>query len=209
MKNIFSIIILLFTTSIFAQNTFKATIISEKTKEILVGATASIIELNRTETSNEKGEIIFLNIPNGTFKIEISYIGYDKTVKNFSFPLNSPNKSYEFELEPSNNQLDEITVVSTTRSSRTIRDIPTRIEVLVGEELDEKSSMKPGDIKMLLNESTGIATQQTSAISGTANIRIQGLDGRYTQILKDGMPLYSGFSGGLSIMQIAPLDLNK
>ena len=209
MKNIFSIIILLFTTSIFAQNTFKATIISEKTKEILVGATASIIELNRTETTNEKGEIIFLNIPNGTFKIEISYIGYDKTAKNFSFPLNSLKKSYEFELEPSNNQLDEITIVSTTRSSRTIRDIPTRIEVLVGEELDEKSSMKPGDIKMILNESTGIATQQTSAISGTANIRIQGLDGRYTQLLKDGMPLYSGFSSGLSIMQIAPLDLKQ
>ena len=69
--------------------------------------------------------------------------------------------------------------------------------------------MKPGDIKMLLNESTGIATQQTSAVSGTANIRIQGLDGRYTQILKDGMPLYSGFSGGLSIMHIAPLDLKQ
>lgn len=48
--------------------------------------------------------------------------------------------------------------------------------------------MKPGDIRMLLNESTGIITQQTSATSGNASIRIQGLDGRYTQILKDGFP---------------------
>jgi len=69
--------------------------------------------------------------------------------------------------------------------------------------------MKPGDIRMLLNESTGIATQQTSAVSGTANIRIQGLDGRYTQLLRDGMPLYQGFSGGLSVMQIAPLDFKQ
>jgi iron complex outermembrane receptor protein len=77
------------------------------------------------------------------------------------------------------------------------------------EELDEKGTMKPGDIKMLLTETTGISTQQTSAVSGTANFRIQGLDGRYTQLLKDGMPLYNGFSGGLSIMQIPPLDLQQ
>ena len=41
------------------------------------------------------------------------------------------------------------------------------------------------------------------------SIRIQGLDGRYTQILKDGMPIYGGFAGGLSIMQIPPLDLKQ
>jgi outer membrane receptor for ferrienterochelin and colicins len=35
------------------------------------------------------------------------------------------------------------------------------------------------------------------------------LDGRYTQILKDGFPLYGGFSGSLSIMQIPPLDLRQ
>ncbi len=38
---------------------------------------------------------------------------------------------------------------------------------------------------------------------------IQGLDGRYTQLLKDGFPLYGGFSGGLSVMQIPPLDLKQ
>ena len=50
--------------------------------------------------------------------------------------------------------------------------------------------MKPGDIRMLLNESTGIITQQTSATSGNASIRIQGLDGRYTQILKRWIPRF-------------------
>ena len=69
--------------------------------------------------------------------------------------------------------------------------------------------MKPGDIRMLLNESTGIQTQQTSATSANASIRIQGLDGRYTQILKDGFPLYAGFSGGLGLLQTPPLDLKQ
>ena len=69
--------------------------------------------------------------------------------------------------------------------------------------------MKPGDIRMVLTESTGIQTQQTSATSANASIRIQGLDGRYTQILKDGFPLYAGFSGGLGLLQTPPLDLKQ
>jgi len=53
------------------------------------------------------------------------------------------------------------------------------------------------------------STLPTSAVSGTANFRIQGLDSRYTQLLKDGMPLYQGFSGSLSILQVSPLDLQQ
>ena len=100
-------------------------------------------------------------------------------------------------------------MVSSTRSSRTIKDIPTRIEFIAGEELDEKANMKPGDIRMVLSESTGIQTQQTSATSANSSIRIQGLDGRYTQILKDGFPLFSGYSGGLGLLQTPPLDLKQ
>lgn len=105
-------------------------------------------------------------------------------------------------------ELNEV-VISTTRTSRSIADVPTRIEIISSEELDEKGSMKPGDIRMLLAESTGIQTQQTSATSGNSTVRIQGLDGKYTQIIRDGFPLYSGFSGGLGLLQIAPLDLKQ
>ncbi|GHV01225.1 TonB-dependent receptor [Bacteroidia bacterium] len=108
--------------------------------------------------------------------------------------------------EKPDEELEEV-VVSSTRSTRTIRDIPTRLELVGAEELDEKASMKPGDIRMLLSESTGIQTQQTSPVSANASIRIQGLDGRYTQILKDGFPLYSGAASGLGLLQIPPLDL--
>ena len=100
-------------------------------------------------------------------------------------------------------------VVGATRTSRTIAQIPTRVETIAGEEIDEKLSMDPSNITMLLNESPGIVVQQTSAVSANASIRIQGLDGRYTQLLKDGFPLYGGFSGGLSILQVPPLDLRQ
>jgi outer membrane receptor for ferrienterochelin and colicins len=75
--------------------------------------------------------------------------------------------------------------------------------------LGEKAIMNPTNISMVLRESTGIQMQQTSLSSGNTNIRIQGLDGRYTQLLRDGFPLYGGFSSGLSILQIPPLDLQQ
>ncbi|MGB3543424.1 TonB-dependent receptor plug domain-containing protein, partial [Rubrivirga sp.] len=103
----------------------------------------------------------------------------------------------------------EDVVVDATRTSRTIAALPTRIEVIAGEEIDEKVSMEPSNITMLLNESPGIVVQQTSAVSANASIRIQGLDGRYTQLLRDGFPLYGGFSGGLSLLQVPPLDLRQ
>lgn len=100
-------------------------------------------------------------------------------------------------------------VITSTRSRRSFSQQPTRVEVLGAEEINEKVNMKPGSIRMLLNESTGIYVQQTSATSFNSSIRIQGLDGKYTQLLRDGMPLYGGFSGGLSLLQIAPLDLQQ
>ena len=119
----------------------------------------------------------------------------------------NPALAQEEEQEAEHGEEIEQIVVTSTRNRRSFAEQPTRVEVLGGEEINEKASMKPGDIRMLLNESTGIQVQQTSATSFNSSIRIQGLDGRYTQLLRDSMPLYGGFSGGLSLLQIAPLDL--
>ncbi|RYD71336.1 MAG: TonB-dependent receptor, partial [Sphingobacteriales bacterium] len=94
-----------------------------------------------------------------------------------------------------------------TRTSRTIQNTPTRVETIELEEIDEKSNMRPANVSMILHESTGIAVQQTSATSANASIRIQGLDGRYTQLLKDGYASFGNFASGLSIIEIPPLDL--
>ena len=98
-------------------------------------------------------------------------------------------------------------VVSATRSGRRIEDEPLRVEVLEQEEVEEKLLMTPGDITMMLNESSGLRVQTTSPSLGGAAVRIQGLRGRYTQILADGLPLYGGQTGGLGLLQIPPMDL--
>lgn len=203
------IIVLIFvvSTSCFSQHTFRALVTDVETGEPLPGATAVIIGTSTGATANAEGIVEIQDVPDGQQVIEFSFLGYQTQSLTLTFPFVA-EAPYEILLEPAHEELEEV-VVSSTRGSRTVADIPTRVEFIAGEELDEKGNMKPGDIRMLLNESTGIQTQQTSPTSANASIRIQGLDGRYTQILKDGFPLYAGFSGGLGLLQTPPLDLRQ
>ena len=194
-------------TAIFGQNTLNTIIKDSETNETLIGATAVLQGTTNGVSADMDGHIELKNIPNGEQIIVFSYIGYETRNETFNFPITTTNPIVIF-LKSSGEHLEEV-VIQSTRSSRTIDNVATRVETISGEELGEKGNMKPGDIRMLLNESTGIQTQQTSATSYNSSIRIQGLDGKYTQILRDGLPLYAGFSGGLSLMQIAPLDLQQ
>jgi outer membrane receptor for ferrienterochelin and colicins len=204
-KHISMLLMLLSSTIAYSQHTFKAIIKDGETQQPLIGATAAIQGTNIGASTDATGELELTNVLEGRQIIRFSYIGYEERLDTITFPFTQAAPLVVL-LDPSGEELEEV-VVTTTRSSRTIEDIPTRVEAITLEELGEKANMKPGDIRMLLSESTGIQTQQTSATSASATIRIQGLDGRYTQILENGFPLYSGFSSGLSIMQIPPLNL--
>ncbi len=103
----------------------------------------------------------------------------------------------------------EAVVVTATRDERRVEDTPLRVEVIDEEEVAEKVAMTPGDIAMMLNETSGLRVQATNPSLGGANVRVQGLRGRYTLMLADGLPLYGGQSGGLGLLQIPPLDLAR
>ncbi len=77
-----------------------------------------------------------------------------------------------------------------TRSRRRVQDEPIRVDVLNREEIEEKLLMRPGNIAMMLSETGGVRVQVTSPALGSANVRVQGMNGRYTQLLADGLPLY-------------------
>jgi iron complex outermembrane receptor protein len=104
--------------------------------------------------------------------------------------------------------VEEHVTVSATRTDRRIEDQPLRVEVLDHEEVDEKLMMTPGDIVMMLNEMGGMRVQATSPSLGAASVRIQGMRGRYTRFLSDGLPLF-GEQVSLGLMQIPPLDLGR
>ena len=105
-------------------------------------------------------------------------------------------------------RIEEHVTVSATRTGRGLEDQPMRVEVLDHDEIDEKLMMTPGDIVMMLNEMGGMRVQATSPSLGAASVRIQGMRGRYTRFLSDGLPLF-GEQVSIGLMQIPPLDLGR
>ncbi|MBZ0201350.1 MAG: TonB-dependent receptor, partial [Ignavibacteriaceae bacterium] len=196
----------MFSVLVYSQNNLSGFVVDDHSGEKLPGVNIILLGSTNGTTTDINGEFTLTDIPSAKQKILFSYVGY----KEFTIELNFPysNNLLKVELEPQAEELEQI-FVNATRSSRTIDNEPTRAEVIAGEEIDEKISMDPSNISMMLNESTGIQVQQTSASSANNTFRIQGLDGRYTQLLKDGYPLYGGFSGSLSLVQIPPLDLQQ
>jgi iron complex outermembrane receptor protein len=102
----------------------------------------------------------------------------------------------------------ETVTVSATRTDRGLGDQPMRVEVLDQDEIDEKLMMTPGDVVMMLNEMGGMRVQATSPSLGAASVRVQGMKGRYTRFLSDGLPLF-GERVSLGLMQIPPMDLGR
>jgi len=207
MRKLILWVLLLFAFSANAQYTLSLVIKDDRTKLPVVGATAYITDLKTDAVSDTSGILTINNIPISKIEVKVTMIGYLPQEKTINLPLKN-EQNVELYLEPIDGELAEV-VIQVNRSGRNRSDIPTRIEALPAEELDEKGTMRPGDIKRLLGEITGVRVQSTSAVSGLANFRIQGLDSRYTQLLLDGLPLYGGFSSGLSLVQVSPLNLKQ
>jgi iron complex outermembrane receptor protein len=114
----------------------------------------------------------------------------------------------EVRLEPIP-EFEEEVLVNASRSPTRIQDQPLRVEVIEQEEIEEKALMTPGSVAMLIGETTGLRVQPTAPSLGAANVRIQGLRGRYSQLLADGLPLYGGQGDSFSLLQVPPLDLGQ
>lgn len=100
-------------------------------------------------------------------------------------------------------------VIQATRSGRIAAEQPIRTEIINREEITEKATMRPGNISMLVAETGGVRVQTTSPALGSANIRLQGMYGRYTQLLADGLPLYGNQAASIGLLQIPPTDLGR
>ena len=146
-------------------------------------------------------------VPLGEVRVNVTKNGY--------FPANTSitaDAAREFavqvELQPQEEVKEEIKVYATRNDVR-IQDSPLHVEVLQREEIEEKMMMTPGDIVMMLNEMGGMRVQTTSPSLGAASVRVQGMLGRYTTFLSDGLPLFGQQGAGLGLLQIPPIDLGQ
>jgi iron complex outermembrane receptor protein len=163
--------------------------------------------LNGLALRSDANGLVVQSMAPGEVKVAVRKDGF--------FPLTTTlriNEAREWvvslELQPQETVEEEITVHA-TRSDVRIQDSPLRVEVIDQEEISEKSMMTPGDIVMMLNEMGGLRVQTTSPSLGAASVRIQGMLGRYTRFLSDGLPLFGQQGAGLGLLQIPPTDLGQ
>ncbi len=160
-----------------------------------------------TVTANVEG-VAVLSVPAGRTEISVTHEGFLPGSAIVDV-IAAQEHIVRIVLAPRPTVEEEVTVVATTRTGRRVEDQPMRVEVLGREEIEEKMLMTPGDIVMMLNEMGGLRVQATSPSLGAASVRIQGMRGRYTQFLSDGLPLFGEQPGGLGLLQIPPMDLGQ
>ena len=169
----------------------------------LAGARVSIG--GQTGQTNGRG-LVTLSVPEVPGDVTVDAEGFlPTTVHVATRPASGP---IEIALEPLP-EFEEEVVVNAARSPTRIQDQPLRVEIIDREEIEEKALMTPGSVAMLIGETTGLRVQPTAPSLGAANVRIQGLRGRYSQMLADGLPLYGGQGGSFSLLQVPPLDLGQ
>lgn len=164
---------------------------------VTVGGTSYVTDANGTVSAP---------VTPGKVRVEVAHKGYLSVSKDVT--ASSDGQRVVVTLDPAPTHEEEITV-SSTRTDTRIDDQPVRVEVLVREEIEEKMLMTPGDIVMMLNEMGGMRVQATSPALGAASVRIQGMRGRYTRVLSDGLPLFGEQPSGIGLLQIPPMDLGQ
>jgi outer membrane receptor for ferrienterochelin and colicins len=203
--NVIIVVLLLLCNNIFSQNNFSCFVKDAANKELLKGVTAKIAGV-KSIASDSEGRVAFKNLAAANIKIIFSFVGYENQTQSFQIPQGDTVAIvYLQKIE----KTEEEVIVTSSRTNSRIEDLPTKVEVLGSEEVGEENGIKPGNIASLLGDVAGIQIQQSSATTGNADARIQGLPGKYSQILRDGQPLFGGYSGSFSILQIPPLDLKQ
>ena len=231
MKNLFLFAgLLLAFAPAFGQTNLIVRVEDSLTRQPVIGATVrtpSAVKPLTGAVTDVNGVAQLNNLPAGLKTLTVSAVGYKteqfpitattpvtptsgdstRTDSTTSRSVSKPD-TLVFRLHSQDASLDEVTV-SATRTNSRIEDLPIKVEVLGQEDMDEESAVVPGNVSSILGDISIIHIQRTSAVNGNQAIRMQGLDPKYTQILRDGLPLYEGFSGNIGVLQIPPLDLKQ
>jgi len=186
MKYLFSIILIISAKTLYSQN------ISGKIEaSIPVGQDITIRLLNtsfKTQTDS-LGFYKLENIPNGTYKIHVTSTGFKPITQRISV-LENENLNLDFELEEDQNELNEVVVSGTLKP---VRRLESAVPVEVYSPVFFKKNPTPSIYDALQNIN-GVRPQLNCGVCNTGDIHINGLEGPYTLVMIDGMPIVSSLS---------------
>ncbi|WP_075559067.1 MULTISPECIES: TonB-dependent receptor [Parabacteroides] len=148
-------------------------------------------------TTDNSGHYFLKNLPEGKFTLEFKYLGY-KTVTREVKLEKGKTQEVNVEMEEDRIALDGV-VVSANRSETSRRLAPTLVNVIDSKVFNTTSAV---NLAQGLNFQPGVRVETNCQNCGFQQVRINGLDGPYTQILIDSRPIFSALSGVYGLEQI-------
>lgn len=177
--------------------TITGMVYNKKTKEEIpflnIAVKGTIIGIS----TNNKGQYVLKNLPIGVNVIIASGIGY-KTIEKSVFLLAGESLEINFEIEEDVIQLDDV-VVSANRNEINRKEAPVVINVIHPKLLESTNSVC---LAQGLNFQLGLRVENNCQNCGFQQVKINGLDGPYSQILIDSRPVFSSLASVYGIEQI-------
>lgn len=148
-------------------------------------------------TTDNTGHFYLKNLPEGTFGIEARYLGYSSQTINVTIKKDK-SREVNFTLNPNDTDIDEV-VVSANRNETKRSMAPNLVSVIGSKVFDitQSTCLAKG-----LNFQPGVRTEDDCQNCGFTQVRINGLDGHYSQILVDSRPVFSSLNGVYGLEQI-------
>ena len=178
-------------------NTIAGHVIEKGTEASLSFATILILETGEGTISDENGNFIFKKIPEGVYTLRVQLMGYITQEKKVKV-----SKDYavdiHFDMEEEGLLIDEV-VVSANRNEVSRKVAPVVVNVM-GAKLFE--SVNSTDLSKALNFQSGLRVENNCQNCGFPQVRINGLEGPYSQILINSRPIISALSGVYGLEQI-------
>lgn len=186
MKNLILYFFLVVTSVSFAQSSLKGSVTADGMP--LQQANIVLKKANKTTITNENGDYIIKNITPGNYEIVASYTGFRSESRNITL-TDSTELIVAFYLKE-NNTLDEVVITGTLKP---VSRLESPVPVEVYKPIFFKKNPTANIFEALQNVN-GVRPQLNCNVCNTGDIHINGLEGPYTLVLIDGMPIVSGLS---------------
>ena len=172
-------------------------VVDKATGEHLPGITIILKGTTIGSVTDDSGHYMLKNLPEGEFTIEVSFVGF-KTVTKKVTTGKGKTQELNFELEEDLISLEGV-VVSANRNETKRRLAPTLVKVLSPTVFEKTNSTT---LAQGLVFQPGVRVENDCQNCGYSQVRINGMEGKYTQILIDSRPIFSALAGVYGLEQI-------